>query len=285
MTSRSLPVRMPSGAGEPRVEEQVELVARDDVRDMLSERRTGTAEQMMSGAACRHDDGRRSDSGPCVRGRTRDDGLPECLKVRDADQPRPAGRNQGACGRRSCVRISLRARVPSIRAPAAADDASHARSTLLASVASRRIRAAFSAIWTALTNTAWAAVSSSGGEISDGPLDNPRDETIEPRQRGRRRAGQRLDVLERRAKRGEDIERRADRRAIAGELRSPQSPIGRARGAAVSPRRASPPPPHERVDGVRALPPEQRVAPGDPGEQALDAAARPRSGPDSPPRS
>ena len=147
---------------QPRVEEQVELVSRDDCRRLnFVETR-----KVMASTACRHDDCRRCVSGGRVRSRTGNDGLPERLKVRDTDQPRTAGRNQGACGLRSCVRISLRARAPSISAPAAAEDASHARSTLLASVASRRIRAAFSAMWTALTNTACAAVSSSGGEIT-----------------------------------------------------------------------------------------------------------------------
>ena len=271
------------GRVQPRIEEQVELVARDDCRD----RRPNVVQagKLMSGAACRHDDGRRSVSRRRVRGRTGDDGLPERLKVRDADQPRPAGRNQGACGRRSCVRISVRARAPSISAPAAADDASHARSTLLASVASRRIRAAFSAMWTALTNTAWARGQFLGRRNHGGPLENPRDQAIEPRQRGRRRAGERLDVLERRAKRGEDVERPADRGAIAGEFRRPEIPPVTSETQPSRRVELLLDHLHERIDGVRALLAEQRVAPGDPGEQALHAEHVARSVRDNPPRS
>src|SRR5439155_13494376 len=98
----------------------------------------------------------------CQR-RQQSDGAAERSWVGDADETRPARRNHFSCGRRRSVWISVLAFTPSIRAPAAADDASHARSMLAASVASRRMLAAFCARFTALMNTACASTSSSGG--------------------------------------------------------------------------------------------------------------------------
>ena len=67
--------------------------------------------------------------------------------------------------------MSVRARAPSISAPAAADEASHARSTLLASVASRRmVRGVLGQVRRADEHARGRRVSSSGGEISGARL-------------------------------------------------------------------------------------------------------------------
>src|SRR5205085_5769337 len=96
-------------------------------------------------------------------GRQERDGAAEGAKIGNADQPRAARCDHFSWGRRSSVWISVRALTPSINEPAAADEASHARPMLDASVASRRMLAAFRARLTALTNSAWASTSSSGG--------------------------------------------------------------------------------------------------------------------------
>jgi len=62
--------------------------------------------------------------------------------------------------------MSVLALAPSIRAPAAADEAFQARLMSLATVASRRISAAVAASCTALLSSACAAMSSSGGLIA-----------------------------------------------------------------------------------------------------------------------
>ena len=89
------------------------------------------------------------------------------VQVGDADEPRPARCDHRSCGGRSSAWMSVRARAPSISAPAAADEASQARAMSPASVASRRICAALPASWTALTSSACAGASSSGGAIAD----------------------------------------------------------------------------------------------------------------------
>ena len=75
-----------------------------------------------------------------------------------------------------------------------------------ASVASRRIRAALPASCAALTSSACAAASSSGGSIAAAMLQNLRPTAFDDRaERGGRRAGQRLDVFERRLQRCETL--------------------------------------------------------------------------------
>ena len=64
----------------------------------------------------------------------------ESVKVGDAHQPRPAGRDHcGSCGRRSTPRISVRARAPEHQGAGGGRRASHARAMLPASAASRRM--------------------------------------------------------------------------------------------------------------------------------------------------
>jgi len=62
--------------------------------------------------------------------------------------------------------MSRRAWMPSISAPAAADEASQARAMLPARTASLRMATAFCASCAALTSNAWALLSSSGGTIA-----------------------------------------------------------------------------------------------------------------------
>src|SRR6266540_3655537 len=92
-----------------------------------------------------------------------DDGGAEGVQIADAQQPRPAWGDHRSCGGRSAAWISMRALAASMRAPAAADEAFHARVMSPASAASRRIWAAFADSCTALTSRACAATSSSGG--------------------------------------------------------------------------------------------------------------------------
>jgi hypothetical protein len=140
--------------GEAGVEEVVEVVSGENNRSDSIGRRCECAMKMTRRAAGWHDNGGRTDKIRMTDGRARDNRSPEGVKVGDAHEPRPAGCNHRARGRRSRSWMSLRDLAPSIRAPAAAEEASQARSMLLASVASLRMRAAFSARCAALTNTA-----------------------------------------------------------------------------------------------------------------------------------
>ena len=140
--------RQPPGRiGEPRVQIVVELIAREPPGSGRRARRRGRAR----GGDDDHHGGRR------VARRQRGDGVAEHVQVGDAHQPRQArGDHCGSCGRRNTASISARARDVSIRAPAAADEASHARARSPEAAASRRIRAAPSAICAALTSSACA---------------------------------------------------------------------------------------------------------------------------------
>ena len=197
----------------------------------------------MSGAARRHDDGRRPIRRPGVRGRTRDDGLrgrPEG-PGRGPDRVR-RGVITGACGRRSSVCISVRARAPSISAPAAADDASHAR-----------------------VDAAVRAWLRGGSARRCRHLHRADEQGVQPRQFLRRLNHGATSMIRamRRSSRASvdgdepasDLMSSSAGRSVAkissgvliaaGSSRAPApgAPTDRARGAAAAPRRASPPPP------------------------------------------
>ena len=148
---------------------------------------------------------RESPSAAASGGPSREDrhGAAEGVQIGDANESRPARCDHRSGGGRRSNCISLLARAASMRAPAAADDASQARGMLLASVASRLICTALSAICAALTSSACAARSSSGGSIADAPEDL-RGGAVYGGQRAGGRPGQRLDVLERRLHAGEE---------------------------------------------------------------------------------
>src|SRR5438445_9797084 len=112
--------------------------------------------ELARGAACwnQHDGFGVPDSGFGVLGtgfgvlgtgfgvRERQNRAAEGVQIGNADETRLARSNHLSCGRRSSDWISVRAFAPSINAPAAADEASHARVMSPAIVASRRIDAA-----------------------------------------------------------------------------------------------------------------------------------------------
>ena len=128
--------------------------------------------------------------------------------------------------------MSLRALAPSMSAPAAADEASHARAMSSASVASRRICAAFPASCTALMSSACAGASSSGGAIVDAIFRIARHGSLHRDQRRGRRSGQRLDALERRLELREQVDRRARLRRDSAASPARAAPSDRAPAAA-----------------------------------------------------
>ena len=120
-------------------------------------------------------------------------------EVGNADESRPARGDH--CGRRGPLNKllnSLRACASSIKAPAAADDASHARRRSPVSAASILVFAAVSARCAALRNSACAERNSSGGTIVRQRFRRLCGAALDGRECERGRAGERLDVVEQR---------------------------------------------------------------------------------------
>src|SRR5581483_9682754 len=104
--------------------------------------------ELARGAPARDDDGRPQGL------RDIRDRLAKAVKILNAYELRSTSGNHFSCGGRTRDRMSARACAPSISAPAAADEASHARVMSPAIAASRRISAALRASCTALISSA-----------------------------------------------------------------------------------------------------------------------------------
>ena len=111
-----------------------------------------------------------------------------------------------------------------MRAPAAADEASHARAISSASVASRRICAGASGQLDRADEQRVRRTELFGRGNRARLLQNLRDRALDPREARGRAAGQQLDLLKRGLQGGKEIQGSLNRHAILPELRRAQRP-------------------------------------------------------------